>query len=299
MNIIEDIKHEYRYGGIAQKLIFWNVGLFVIPLILFSILGLFEIDTTSFWFYDPRVNDWLSLSSRPADLAWKPWSLVTYAFLHAGFLHLIFNMMVLYFSGRLFLTFFTGKQLFGVYALSAIFAALVFILSFNTLPLLSGGGIAKMVGASASIMAILIAVAVYAPYYEVRLMLFGTVKLWHIAVVLIVLDLIQVSVENQGGHLAHLSGALFGFVYVKLLKSGTDLSKAVSAVTGLPGKLFSPKKKTPFKVVHRNTAPKQRPMGKIKNFEQKQVDEILDKISKSGYDSLTKEEKEFLMRVGK
>ena len=299
MGLIDDLKMEYRTGGFTQRLMFWNIGLFVIPLIVFSILALFKIDTSAFRFDAPGVNDWFSLSSNPADLLWKPWSLILYAFLHAGFLHLIFNMLVLHFAGRLFLTFFTGKQLFGLYVLSAIFAGLVFILTYNTLPMLSGSGVGKMVGASAAIMAILIAAAVYAPYYEVRLLLFGTVKLWHIALALIALDLIQVSAENQGGHLAHLAGSLFGYFYIVLLKSGTDLSSGVSAIADPVINLFSAKKHTPFKTVHRNTAPAQKPVGKPKNFEQKQIDEILDKISKSGYDSLTKEEKEFLFRVGK
>ena len=301
MGFIDDLKLEYKMGGITQRLIFWNVGLFVIPLVIFSLLSLFGIDLPFLRWDSPVSVDWLSLSSNPENLLWKPWSLITYAFLHNGILHLLFNMMVLYFSGRLFLTFFTQKQLFGLYILSAIFAGLMFILSYNTIPLFTGLGSSKMVGASAAIMAILVATAVYAPYYQVRLMLIGTVKLWHIALVFIILDLINVSVENQGGHVAHLSGALFGYIYIKLLQNGTDLSKGISNIIAFFENLFKPKKKRPFKV-HRNkskSSSPQKPMGKPKNFTQKQTDEILDKISKSGYDSLTKEEKEFLFKVGK
>ncbi|RZJ72336.1 MAG: rhomboid family intramembrane serine protease [Flavobacterium sp.] len=301
MNIIEDLKLQYKIGGITQRLIFWNVGLFVFPMVLFSILSLFNVGLPYLRWDIPVANDWLSLSSRPADLLWKPWSLLSYAFLHAGFFHLLFNMMVLYFSGRLFLTFFTQKQMFGLYLLAALFAGVIFIASYNLLPMLAGQGhTSKMVGASAAIMAILIASAVYAPYYQVRLLLIGTVKLWHIALVLIVLDLIQVSAENTGGHLAHLAGALFGFIYIKVLQSGTDLSMGVSAVIDFFANLFKPRKKTPFKKVHRNTSKPVNPIVKpTKDITQKQIDEILDKISKSGYDSLTKEEKEFLFKVGK
>ena len=301
MNIIEDLKLQYKIGGITQRLIFWNVGLFVFPMVLFSILSLFNVELPYLRWDVPVANDWLSLSSRPADLLWKPWSLLSYAFLHAGFFHLLFNMMVLYFSGRLFLTFFTQKQLFGLYLLAALFAGVIFIASYNLLPMLAGQGhTSKMVGASAAIMAILIASAVYAPYYQVRLLLIGTVKLWHIALVLIVLDLIQVSAENTGGHLAHLAGALFGFIYIKVLQSGTDLSTGISAVIDFFANLFKPRKKTPFKKVHRNTSKPVNPIVKpTKDITQKQIDEILDKISKSGYDSLTKEEKEFLFKVGK
>ncbi|KGO94381.1 rhomboid family intramembrane serine protease [Flavobacterium subsaxonicum] len=299
MSIINDLKMEYRVGGIVQRLIFWNVGMFAIPLILFSILKLGGVDVTAFDWTDAYPGDWFCLSSNLADLLWKPWSIIGYAFLHAGILHLVFNMLVLFSSGRLFLTFFTQKQLFGLYILSAIFAGLVFILGYNVIPTLTGTW-AGMVGASASIMAILVATATYSPQYPVRLMLIGTVKLWQIAIVLIVLDLINASVENTGGHLAHLAGSLFGFLYIKLLQNGTDLSKGVSAIIDFFANLFTPKKKAPFKKVHRNPAPAAKVnVSKPKDITQKQIDEILDKISKSGYDSLTKDEKDFLFKVGK
>lgn len=301
MSIIEDLKLQYKAGGITQQLIFWNIGLFAIPMILFSLLTLFNIDV-SFLRWDLRTTtDWLSLSSDPYDLLWKPWSIITYAFLHANFLHILFNMLVLYFSGRIFLTFFTQKQFFGLYILSAVFAGFVFIISYNTLPFLTiNNHESKMVGASAAIMALLIASAVYTPHYQVRLFLFGIVKLWHIAAVLIILDLIQVSAENTGGHLAHLAGAFFGFIYIKLLKNGTDLSKGITSIIVFFENLFKHKKNTPFKKVYKNTDSVFTSVNSVnKNFTQKQIDDILDKISKSGYDSLTKEEKEFLFKASK
>lgn len=295
MSILDDLKTEYRMGGVVQRLIFWNVGLFLIPLVLFSILNL-SMDTSAFdW--RSGANDWFSLSANPADLLWKPWSILGYAFLHQGVLHILFNMMMLFFAGRLFLTFFTQKQLFGLYALSAVFAALVYIAGYS---IFAPNVSSKMVGASAAIMAILIATATYAPYYQIRLLLIGTVKLWHLAIVLVALDLIYAAAENTGGHVAHLSGALFGFVYIKLLQNGTDLNKGVSTFLDFFTNLFKPKKATPFKKVHRNTTAKPRAAAKpVKDLTQKQIDDILDKISKSGYDSLTKEEKEFLFKVGK
>ena len=300
MGIIDDIKMEYRIGGITQKLIFWNVGLFAIPLIVFSILSLFGIELPFLRWDWVGVNDWLSLSSNPADLIWKPWSIIIYMFLHGGFFHLLFNMLVLYFAGRVFLTFFTQKQMFGLYILGGVFAGIMYIIGYNFLPALATGG-AKMVGASAAIMTVLIATAVYQPYYQVRLMLIGTVKLWHIALVFVVLDLIQASGSNAGGHLAHLAGALFGYIYIKMLINGTDLSKGVTSILDFFADLFSPKKSSPFKKVHKNkTTVNYRSTAKpAKDITQKKIDDILDKISKSGYDSLTKEEKEFLFKVGK
>lgn len=296
MNIIDDLKLEYRSGGVVQRLIFWNVGLFVVPLIVFSILSLSGVDLTGIdWRYGS--TDYLSLSSNPADLLWKPWSLFTYAFLHADFWHILFNMLMLFFAGRMFLTFFTQKQLFGLYVIAAIFAGLIFMAGYNLFPVFEGTT-SKVVGASAAIMAILIATATYAPYYEVRLMLIGTVKLWHIAIVFVVLDLINASIDNPGGHFAHLAGALMGFVYIKLLQNGTDLSKGISAALDFFANLFKPHKSTPFKKVHRNAAPSVKPLKKEKDITQKHIDDILDKISKSGYDSLTKEEKDFLFKAG-
>jgi len=300
MSIINDLKMEYRVGGIVQRLIFWNVGLFAIPMVVFSILSLINVDVSFLRWDIPGISDWLSLSSNPADLLWKPWSIIGYAFLHAGFTHILFNMLMLFFAGRLFLTFFTQKQLFGVYILSAIFAGAVFILGYQTLPMLTGVN-TKMVGASASIMAILISTAVYAPTYSVRLMLIGTVKLWHIALAFIIIDLIYASAENTGGHIAHLAGALFGFTYIKLLKNGIDLTKGVSGTIEFAAGLFKTRKQQPFKKVHRNPAPSiPKAAGmRTKSITQKQIDDILDKISRSGYDSLTKEEKDFLFKVGK
>jgi hypothetical protein len=155
-----------------------------------------------------------------------------------------------------------------------------------------------MVGASAAIMALLVATTTYQPLMEIRLLLIGNVKLWHITAVILLLDLLQIQMDNTGGHIAHLSGAFFGYIYIKLLQNGTDLSKMVDAVLNV----FNKKQTTPFKKVHVN--PKKPTVKReskivVKDKTQQQLDEILDKISQSGYDSLTKEEKEFLFRAGK
>jgi membrane associated rhomboid family serine protease len=297
MGFVDELKMEYKIGGIVQKLIFWNIGLFVVPMIVFGILG-HIIDLSAWDWRNSGGQDWFSVSSNPEYLIWKPWSLFTYAYLHSGVGHLFYNMLMLYFVGRLFLTFFTQKQFFGLYTLAGIFAGFLYIASYNLIPAFRGT-MSGMVGASAAIMSILFATACYSPQYSVRLLLVGTVKLWHIAGVFLALDLIYVSVENTGGHIAHLGGALFGYLYIVALRGGTDLSKGVSAVIDFFTNLFKPRKSAPFKKVHKNPQPQQRPAARPKDMTQKQIDEILDKISKSGYDSLTKEEKDFLFKVGK
>ena len=289
MNIIDDLKLQYNIGGIVTKLILWNVALFVFPWLFFALLSLlgFPIDYLQF----------VSLSSNPAHLLWKPWSLFSYAFFHSGIMHIVFNMIVLNFSGRLFMTYFTAKQLLGLYVLSAVFAGICYILVFYVLNIN-----APIVGASAAIMAILVATTTYHPLMDLRLLLIGNVKLWHVTAVIIFIDLVQLRSENMGGHISHLSGALFGFIFIKLLQNGTDLSRGVSRFFGFFANLFQKNKTTPFKKVHKNyTKPIEKSIPKIitKDKSQQQIDEILDKISQSGYDSLTKEEKEFLFKVGK
>jgi membrane associated rhomboid family serine protease len=294
MNTIwDDIKMQFRTGDITVRLIFLNVILFILPYIIQGIVGLF---TSGFYFMG-----YVSLSSNPTDLIWKPWSLITYSFFHAGPIHLLFNMLMLNFSGRLFLTFFTQKQLVSVYILGAIFAGLVFMGGFAVLPMLQNINL-PMIGASASVMAILFATVTYSPLMQFRLLLFGTVKLWHVAIALLVVDLIQLSVSNTGGHLAHLGGALFGFMYTSQLKSGRDIGGWLADVIDAISGIFSAKKQTHFKKVHRNYNKKpsaQSPRIVRKDKAQQQIDEILEKISRSGYESLSADEKDFLFRAGK
>ncbi|MFV8347317.1 rhomboid family intramembrane serine protease [Flavobacterium sp. ZB4P13] len=289
MNIIDDLKLQYKMGGIVTKLIFWNAALFVLPWLFFALLSLLGVNID--------YIHYVSLSSNPAHLLWKPWSLLSYAFFHSGIMHIIFNMIVLNFSGNLFMTYFTAKQLLGLYVLSAIFAGISYILVFYVLNIS-----APIVGASAAIMAILVATTTYHPLMDLRLLIIGNVKLWHITAVIIIIDLMQLRSENMGGHISHLSGAFFGFIFIKLLQNGTDLSTLVSRFLNFFANLFKKNTATPFKKVHKNySKPLEKSVSKIvaKDKSQQQIDEILDKISQSGYDSLTKEEKEFLFKVGK
>ncbi|MBW4362224.1 rhomboid family intramembrane serine protease [Flavobacterium taihuense] len=286
MNILDDLKLQYKLGGIALKMIYWNVACFLVSLVFFYSFKVGVFDFPS----------WIALSSEPAVFVLKPWTFLSYAFFHDGFLHLFFNMMVLNFSSYLFLTFFSSKQYLGLYILSAIFAGVIFVLGFNLMHY-SGA----IIGASAAIMAILVAVTTYSPLMNVRLLLVGNVKLWHVTAVILILDLMQFRLENSGGHISHLAGAFFGFVYIKLLQNGIDMSKILSIVLDFFTNIFK-KPATPFKKVHKNyQKPAERPVSKIvvKDKKQQQIDEILDKISQSGYDSLSQEEKEFLFQAGK
>jgi membrane associated rhomboid family serine protease len=287
MNILDDLKLQYKLGGIAMRVIYWNIACFVISLIFFYQFSVGQFD----------FPNWLALSSNPKVFLFKPWTFLTYAFFHDGFWHLLFNMMVLNFASTLFLTYFTQKQYLGLYILSAVFAGVVFALSYYFL-----NYSASIVGASAAIMAILVATTTYQPLMNIRLLLIGNVKLWHLTAVILILDLMQFRLGNTGGHISHLAGALFGFIFIKLLQNGTDLSIIISRILDFFTNLFKKSPSTPFKKVHKNyNKPTQKPTSKIvtKDKTQQQIDEILDKISQSGYDCLTKEEKEFLFKAGK
>ena len=286
-NIIDDLKRHYKFGGMAQRLIYWNIACFLVSLVFF-----YQFKVGAFDF-----PNWIALSSEPAIFIRKPWTLLTYAFFHDGFGHIFFNMIVLNFSSTLFLTFFNQKQLLGLYVLSAIFAGFAFVFGYYLLNIT-----ASIVGASGAIMAVLVATTTYSPLMNVRLLFIGNVKLWHITLVVLVIDLMQIRLDNSGGHIAHLAGAFFGFVFIKLLENGTDLSTIVSSVIDFFVNLFRKSPSTPFKKVHKNyKKPSEKTTSRIvtKDKTQQQIDEILDKISRSGYDCLTKEEKEFLFKAGK
>lgn len=286
MNILDDLKLQYKIGGISNKLMYWNVGAFVLSIPFF-----YQFRGGGFFY-----PSWIALSSNPSDLLFFPWTLLTYSFLHSGFFHLFFNMMVLNFSSRLFLTYFSQKQFLGLYLLSSIFAGLAFFVSYYLLGIES-----LIVGASGAVMAVLVATTTYQPLMEIRLLLIGNVKLWHITGVILLLDAMQILTDNTGGHIAHLAGALFGFIFIKLLQNGTDLSKIVSSIIDFFVNMVQPKKENPFKKVHVNVKkPILKTQSKIitKDKNQQQIDEILDKIGKSGYESLTEDEKEFLFKAG-
>ncbi|GLB50376.1 rhomboid family intramembrane serine protease [Neptunitalea lumnitzerae] len=293
----------YKYSMLAPsgKMIVINVAVFIVMSLA---VFLFQLEVPGTYNVFER---WLGLFSNPMVVLTRPWSLLTYSFLHGSIMHLLGNMLVLYFTGNIFLNLFNGKQFYNVYLLGALAGGLLYVLSYNLFPVFSGKNI-PLVGASASVMAILIFVCTYTPNLEVRLFGMFTLKLWYIGAFLVVMDLLSVSVSNPGGHIAHLGGALFGFIYAKQLQQGTDIGAWFSNLMDGIANLFKGTsgnggKKAKFKKVYRNKGNQSSKDAKVfnndKNIHQKKIDAILDKISKSGYDSLTKEEKDYLFRAGK
>ena len=295
MSIIDDLKHQYKTGTALIKFIFINVAVFIlvhlIGLLIFFFTGVSGSSMVAYW---------LALPADFGQLILKPWSIITYMFLHEGFLHIAFNMLILYFGGQIFLQFLNAKKLIGTYILGGISGGLLFILTFNIFPVFNeivSGALA--LGASASVMAVLIAIAAYVPNYTVKLMLLGNVKLKYIALFYVIMDIISIPQGNAGGHIAHLGGAFFGFYFIYRLRNGKDITVGVNRLLNYIAHLFSSKRK--MKVVYKNPGKTKSDVAynAQKAANQQKIDAILDKISKSGYDSLSKEEKAILFDASK
>jgi len=289
-SVFEDIKNNFKGGNSLTKLIYINVGVFLIASVLRVLSFLF------------MVNGWefLSYFTLPASiplLIKKPWSIISYMFLHQSFIHLLFNMLWLYFGGQIFLSFFDNKKLISTYVLGGISGAVLFILSFNLFPVFATAlPNAVALGASASVLAIIMAIATKSPNYSIRLLLIGNIKLKHIAIVSIVLDIMSIPQGNAGGHIAHLGGAFFGYLYVKQLNSGNDIANSFNKIMDNLNSYLKKDSKLK-KAYSRKKSDQDYRKEKVQN--QAKIDNILDKIAKSGYEGLTKEEKDILFKASK
>jgi membrane associated rhomboid family serine protease len=258
-------------------------------LLIKTVLFLFNISSTNF------IN-WFELSASWTDLPIKPWSIVTYSFLHSGFFHLFWNMYLLFFSSKLFLNLFTSNTFFSVYFLGVIVGGITFILSYTFFPVFQNSS-PVMIGASAGVMAVFIFMSTYSPDLEIRLILFN-VKLRYLGITFLLLDIVQIPYGNAGGHLAHLGGAILGFYYVKQLNNGKDIGKPFMSFIDKVINIF--RKKPKMRTAHkREKSQKINKNISVAGEKQKRIDGILDKISISGYESLTQAEKDFLFKAGK
>jgi len=278
--------------NIAEKLIAINLAVFILTGLISVLLG-FSTNSILYWFELPK--DFFEFLT-------KPWTLVTYAFFHAGIGHIFWNMLILYFTGRIFLNLFDSQRFINVYFLGVILGGLVFLLSYNILPTLLNTN-TSLIGASAGVTAVLIFICTYIPNQEVRLFGLINIKLWYLGAFVVLVDLLQITTgANIGGRLAHLGGAFLGYLYARQLLKGRDIGEGFSKTWTYIGNLFKPsERKAPLKTVHRKNRGKssKRSIDYDKETRQKKIDAILDKISKSGYESLSKAEKDFLFKAGK
>ncbi len=285
-----NLKYQFARLSIAEKLIVVNVAVYIL-----NALIVFLIDLPTY-----AIVRWFELPKDFFNFIQQPWSLVTYSFFHGSIWHLFWNMVLLYFSGRIFLNLFGPRKFINVYFLGVMVGGLTFLLSYNIFPALMGIQTA-LIGASAGVTAVLIFICAYIPNQEVRLVFFN-IKLWYLGAFFVLLDLVQIPISgNAGGHLAHLGGALLGYVYARQLVKGTDIGEGFSKfLDGLRNMFKKREKKAPMRTVYRKSANTQKSKTDYdKEAKQRKIDGILDKISKSGYESLSKAEKDFLFKAGK
>ena len=284
----QGILYKFKTLNIANKLIVINIAVFL----LFFIAS-FLFNTSS-----EVLMQWFVLPEEPIEVLKQPWSLLTYSFLHGGFMHILFNMIWLNFFSKFILNLFSEKRFLTVYLLGALYGGLLFVTAYNVFPVFQSKA-GYLLGASASVSALMVFAATYSPNISFRFFMV-TIKLWQLAVGLFLLDLFRLgSGTNPGGMLSHIGGAVFGYLYAVQLAKGNDIGLWFEKIVASLANLFKTRKNTPFRKVHKtpkNTTKKK--TTSVKDERQIKIDGILDKIGKSGYESLTKQEKDFLFKAG-
>lgn len=285
----DEIRSSFRQGNYLIRLIYINVAVFLAILILSAI---------SFLMKNPLITDKaIGILAVPASLKIllvKPWTIVSYMFTHKDIWHILFNMLWLYWFGKIFLEYLDQKKLVAVYLLGGISGAIVYIFSYNIFPVFEDQiAVSVAIGASASVMAVVMAIAAYVPSYTIQLFLFGRIRIIYVALTIFVLTSIMEFPVNSGGKLAHIGGALFGYLYILNMKRGRDIGKGINRIIDSLATFLKPGKK--MKVTYKKPVTDY-DYNKVKAEHQAKINIILDKISKGGYDSLTKEEKETLFR---
>ncbi|MEE3035579.1 MAG: rhomboid family intramembrane serine protease [Bacteroidota bacterium] len=285
MSYFSNLKYRYSGFSIVEKIIFLNIIFFITPYFINTLLFLFDVNSKSYldlFLLSPELNNFIL----------KPWTIITYGFIHDGFFHLFWNMLLLYYSGRMILNLFPSSIFINVYFLGIIVGGILFLFSYSFFPVFKGD-FSSMGGSSAGAMATIIFICTYSLDNEIRLFFFN-LKLKYIGVLFFVFDVIQIPYGNSGGHIAHIGGAILGFLYARNLIKGRDIGFSFEKIW----KFFLQRNKSNLR--KESFQDKTLKSKKFVNYEkQKKVDEILDKINKSGYESLSDEEKDFLIHYGK
>lgn len=281
-NTFKDLKYKVFQSG---NPLFFYIGINIILFVIVAVLGVLTWLGGNGDILSPLIREYVGLPANLSKLPERFYTIFTYMFFHDGILHILFNMLGLFWFGNIFMNFLKSRQFHFVYLAGGLFGGLFAVAVLNIFPVYAGGlaGV-TIIGASAAVMAIIFAAATLVPDYTIMLLFFGEVKIKWIAIIYFFLDFISIGSVNAGGSLAHIGGALLGFVYIKRLQNGSDWSK-----------LFERKPK--LKVV-RNEKPIKKPEFKG-GVSQQEIDAILDKISTSGYDKLTATEKEKLFKASK
>ncbi len=287
--IIEEIKSEFRKGNMLSRIIIVNVAVFLIVNLVRLVLYI-SGNQEAF----PDIINWLAMPVNPELLLYKPWTLLTHVFLHIELGHIFFNMLTLYWFGKIYQEYLGTTKLLPTYIFGGISGGILSIIAFYLLP--DSGGF--NLGASAGVLAVVAATATLLPDYTISLIFIGPVRLKYIALVLVGIDLISIPNMDHTAHIAHIGGAIYGFFYIRQLQKGKDWSTGFNNLLNKLSDILKTKPK--IKVVHKNSRPlSDEQYSDYKKTKQEIIDQILDKISKSGYESLSKEEKEILFKMSK
>ena len=289
--IFTKLRQQFERGDILVRLLFVNTVLFLIAGTLSVITALTGIDLQAILIYFELPAQWYQLFL-------QPWSLLSYMFLHTQFFHFLFNMLWLYWFGQLFLRCFSTHQFLPVYLLGGIFGGLLFLLSYTIFPaLVPYESTTYLLGASASILAIVVATAVMMPDAPLQLLFLGVVRLKYIALFVVVLSFLNVASDNAGGNIAHLGGAAFGYFFARRWKKGKDLSRGLTRMIDRCAQLFKPRVRMEVRSGGAHFAKEKYQHGR--GYQETVINAILDKIKRSGYDSLSDDEKKKLFQAGK
>jgi membrane associated rhomboid family serine protease len=304
MALLDDLRTQWRVGGMLVRLILLNLAVFVVLVLAYVVLlPLGGSGRGAILLRDTWLVQWLRSSSDPGVLLFRPWTIITYMFTHTGVGHIFWNMIMLWFGGRLFQDLLGGKRLLGNYLLGGISGLLLFVLSNNLFPGQHGGQHPGIMGASAAVLSVFIGIASYRPTMVVHLLIIGPVKLMYVALVILLLDLAGIGTGDGVAHEAHIGGALYGFIAARQLAKGNDWSLRFAELLESLGRVFIRRKGSRMRVtkrpVVRSAVANDTNYNSAKRDNQARVDAILDKISRSGYDSLSKDEKDFLFKASK
>lgn len=293
--IRKGIKNSFLKGSSLTRLIYINIGVFLVLKIMHVVAALSGSGKD---FYS-WLLEWVGVPADPEYLLYRPWTLVTYMFTQFDFIHLLFNMLWLYWFGSFFLNYFSERKLTGVYLLGGLAGAALYVVAYNIFPAFTLARLSSWaIGASASVMAVVFAVCTYLPQHKVYIFLIGPVKLIYLALFTALIDMVSIPAGNAGGHIAHLGGALFGYLFILGVKSNRDITSGFT-FPGFVKRLFSRRKKLKVEYRKKVTEMDDREYNEHKKQYDDRINEILDKISRSGYESLTREEKGILFKSGR
>ncbi len=296
-HIIEDIKQKIKSGNVITRLIIVNVAVFLI-ISISKILFFFVGGSVSTLLVEDFYNNIVSLPISIEGFIYRPWTLITYMFVHFDLMHIFWNMVTLFWFGQILTNFTDSRKIIPLYLMGGIAGGLITML-FNLLPFFHGFIGTHLLGASAGVTAIIIAAATLVPHYRINMLFIGEVKLIYVALFVLFIDVLSVaSYNNVGGNLAHLGGALMGYVFIQQFKRGTDLSKGINSFFERIQSMFRSTPRSKMKVAYKRSVSDEE-YNYQRNVNQQQIDAILDKISKAGYESLSKQEKEILFKASK